>query len=273
MTASPRPANSPPYQSHALDRVAVPHEPLLSSTSPSGSGTSSGESLNEWSQPVVVGQTGGFDLGGMVFDLDFPIEDVHAGISGDMIETLPPHLSGDTDFAVDTDLTVDTASALGSTPVNQPASLLGLVPRSLSLVPEASGVSLELLGHYLSVTTKSMDNGSTHENPFIVQLVPLAFSSDLVLQLILTQSAVHRASRLLPDTAVVASQHYNQSLRLFQRSISNYNSEQSVELLTLTVGALIMCFVEVSSLPYSHDNFHPPFCSYRTNKSRIDGKG
>ncbi|KAL1864990.1 hypothetical protein VTK73DRAFT_5540 [Phialemonium thermophilum] len=299
-TVDARPAHSPPRRcrdsTHPTDPpppdlLAAPHEALLSSASPSGSGTSSsGDSLYEWSQPAYhpvavlppAAAALGLDLSGIVFDVDFPVEDVpHAQTDGtpdDLMEAIsprhlapaspppplsappppppPPPLTADLTaddvgvVPVDADLTIDTPSSLlgGTTQNPAAATLLGLVPRSLSLVPEASdaSLSLELLGHYLSVTTRSMDNGSTPDNPFIVQLVPLAFSSDLVLQLILTQSAVHRASRLLPGTSVAATQHYNQSLRMFQRSISSYSTEHPIELLTLTVGALIMCFVETA---------------------------
>ncbi|OAA64735.1 C6 transcription factor [Niveomyces insectorum RCEF 264] len=242
---------SPPSPGHRQEWPgAASHErPPIASASPSGSGaSSSGDSFYEWAQPACLATVGpqasGVDLGGMVFDLGFSVDDAaptDAPSSAHLIETLPTP-----PFPVDplpSPAALDTSNSTGANPAT---SLLGLVPRSLSLIPDVGGASLELLSHYLSVTTRSMDNGSTPDNPFIVQLVPLAFSSDLVLQLLLTQSAVHRASRLLPDTADIASQHYSQSLRLFQRSISHYNSEQSVESLTLTVGALIMCFVETA---------------------------
>lgn len=126
------------------------------------------------------------------------------------------------------------------------AGELGRIPQGLSLLPDLSAGSLELLSHYLAVTSKSMDNSAGREDPFVVQLIPLAFGSDLVLHLLLTQSAVHRAAaKMAQDTDLLASEHYNQSLILFRQGISRYNIGQSRETLSLAVGALIMCLVEV----------------------------
>lgn len=122
------------------------------------------------------------------------------------------------------------------------------IPSGLGILPGLGGSdSPDLLRHYLGVTTLSMSNGSTPWNPFLVQLVPLAFGSELVLQLILTQSAVHRAVRLLDSNDTVAYRYYDRSLRLFQREISNAATTGGREdALTLGIGALIMCFIEVS---------------------------
>ncbi|KAH8895265.1 hypothetical protein GQ53DRAFT_48912 [Thozetella sp. PMI_491] len=142
------------------------------------------------------------------------------------------------------------SGSFGLEPLGGSISLLEMVPRQLSFLPGQSGsTSYELLSHYIGVTTTSMANGSTLDNPFMTQLIPLAFSSDLVLQLILTQSAVHRASRALKSTETdqVAGQYYHRSLRLFQETINSYIGSQGIDKsLVLGVGALIMCFVETA---------------------------
>ncbi|OLN87231.1 Zinc cluster transcription factor CZF1 [Colletotrichum chlorophyti] len=122
------------------------------------------------------------------------------------------------------------------------------VPRAVSFLPGShDSVSLELMSHYLGATTISMANGSTLENPFSEQLIPLAFSSDLVLQLLLTQSAVHRASKSLVAADRIATKYYNQSLRLFQQHISNFmGGQQGEETLILGVSALIFCLIETA---------------------------
>lgn len=129
---------------------------------------------------------------------------------------------------------------------NATLNLSGITLRGPTLLPGCSDKSQELLSYYLSTTATSMANGSTSDNPFLVQFIPLAFSSDLVLQLILTQSAAHRAARLLKDTDDLADRYYNNSLRLFRQSVSGYINGTEVEPLTLLVGALIMCFTEVN---------------------------
>lgn len=123
------------------------------------------------------------------------------------------------------------------------------IPRSVSMFPGLTGGSFDLLSHYLGITSLSMDNGSTEANPFTVLLIPLAFSSDLILHLILTQSAVHRVSRLAGETNDTASGYYTRSLQLFQKTITDYNQDQHPETINLTVSALIMCFIEVCFLP------------------------
>ena len=130
------------------------------------------------------------------------------------------------------------------------------IPSGLGILPGIGGTdSPDLLRHYLGVTTLSMSNGSTPWNPFLVQLVPLAFGSKLVLQLILTQSAVHRAVRLLDGNDTVAYRYYDRSLQLLQREISNAAGTGGREdALTLGIGALIMCFIEVSL--FGHNNHH-----------------
>ncbi|KAM0326730.1 hypothetical protein ACHAQA_006603 [Verticillium albo-atrum] len=77
-------------------------------------------------------------------------------------------------------------------------------------------------------------------------LIPLAFNSDLILELILTQSAVHRAARILNDGDLVASNHYQRSLQVLRQSLFRSGNGDGQEALTLAVGALIMCFIETA---------------------------
>lgn len=149
-----------------------------------------------------------------------------------------------------------------ASPVRAAASPVTQVPRTLSFLPGTNdSFSMELLSHYLAATTISMANGSTVQNPFSEQLIPMAFKSDLVLQLLLAQSAVHRAAKSLNDFDSVANTYYDRSLRLFQQNLSKFMGEQSREqTLLLGIAALILCFIEVStsqllSLCY-HDMFH-----------------
>lgn len=123
----------------------------------------------------------------------------------------------------------------------------GLMPRNPSLLPQLGNDSFELLSHYLSKTANSMGNGSTDANPFIVELVPLAFSSELILQLMLTQSAAHRAVMGPRTTRNVADSYYSKSLRLFRNTVNSFISGSSVDGLVLATGALVMCFTEVRS--------------------------
>lgn len=117
----------------------------------------------------------------------------------------------------------------------------------MSLMPDHSHQSYELLSYYLSRTANSMGNGSTDVNPFIAKLIPLGFSNPLVLQLLLAQSAAHRQAA---DVAVrpanqIAQRYYTDSLRMFRNVVSEYVSGREENTLVLTVGSLILCLTEV----------------------------
>ncbi|KAH1275355.1 hypothetical protein KXX33_006545 [Aspergillus fumigatus] len=129
---------------------------------------------------------------------------------------------------------------------NSQASIRDVMPRSLSMLPGYSPESYQLLSHYLATTADCMANGSTPVNPFLVQIVPLAFTSDLLLQLVLTQSAAHRAFRCRNDSDEVAQSHYTKALQLFRKGVTDFIDGKESNPLMLTVGALLMCFTETA---------------------------
>lgn len=120
-----------------------------------------------------------------------------------------------------------------------------VMPRNLSLLPGYEPESYQLLNHYLATTADCMANGSTPINPFLVQIVPLAFTSDLLLQLVLTQSAAHRAFRRRDDTDAIAHSQYSKALTLFRGGVTDFIEGKEQNPLILLVGALVMCFTEV----------------------------
>lgn len=130
-------------------------------------------------------------------------------------------------------------------PVLAEMALGSPIPGTLSLLPGYSHDSYQLLSHYLATTADCMANGSTPINPFLVQIVPLAFTSDLVLQLVLTQSAAHRAFRRRDEIDTVAQGHYTKALQLFRKGVTGFIDGKESNPLLLTVGALVMCFTEV----------------------------
>ncbi|RYP59764.1 hypothetical protein DL770_010147 [Monosporascus sp. CRB-9-2] len=117
--------------------------------------------------------------------------------------------------------------------------------KSLSIFPGLDDCSLDLLSYYLSRTASSMFNGSTEYNPFISQLIPLSYSNHFILQLLLSQSASHRAISEF-DQNCLAQKHYTMSLRLFQQAIDEYVNGHESSPLWVAMGALIMCFTETT---------------------------
>jgi hypothetical protein len=124
-------------------------------------------------------------------------------------------------------------------------SMRNVLPRSLSMLPGYDAESYQLLSHYLATTADVMANGSTPVNPFLVQIVPLAFSSDLLLQLVITQSAAHRAFRSRDESDTIAHSHYTKALQHFRRGVTDFIDGKESNPLMLLVGALLMCFTEV----------------------------
>lgn len=91
-----------------------------------------------------------------------------------------------------------------------------------------------------------MGNGSTTANPFIVQLIPLSFANPVVLELMLSQSASHRAVLGGGDWAeAIAQTYYTKSIRRFRSAVTDYLAGTEASPLWVTIGALIMCFTEV----------------------------
>ncbi|KAF7715446.1 Fungal Zn(2)-Cys(6) binuclear cluster domain-containing protein [Penicillium ucsense] len=121
-----------------------------------------------------------------------------------------------------------------------------VLPRTMSMLPGYDPESYGLLSHYLSNTADVMANGTTPINPFLVQIVPLAFSSDLLLQLVIAQSAAHRAFRRGDDSDAVASSHYTKAIQLFRHGVSDFIEGKESNPLMLLVGALLMCFTETA---------------------------
>lgn len=110
----------------------------------------------------------------------------------------------------------------------------------------------ELLSHYLTETSIAISSGATKVNPFVVQLIPLAFSDPLLLQLLLAQAAAHRAeaacsgpSALVKQYADSARTYYTQALRAFRDALGTYLLGNKERLMILALGSLTMCVTEV----------------------------
>jgi hypothetical protein len=144
-------------------------------------------------------------------------------------------------------LSTATDSTTTSDALVTSVSIGNVPPRSLSLMPGYDAESYQLLSHYLATTADCMANGSTPVNPFLVQIVPLAFSSDLLLQLVITQSAAHRAFRSRDESDTIAHNHYTKALQHFRRGVTDFIDGKESNPLMLLVGALLMCFTEVGS--------------------------
>lgn len=142
-----------------------------------------------------------------------------------------------------------TAAEAPGSPLRPSTSALALneaIPAQPSFMPQLDQVRFSLFGHYIEKTARSMANGTTTSNPFLVQLLPLTVSSGLVLESVLTQSCAHRAVRGPTITEIESFSLYSTSLRYLRTAIETVSCQTNHDLLALVVSMLILCFTEVS---------------------------
>ncbi|CAG7933617.1 unnamed protein product [Penicillium olsonii] len=116
-----------------------------------------------------------------------------------------------------------------------------------SLLPQMKNGDSNLLNHYLQRTASCMDNGATTSNPFLVQLVPIAMSSEFIMQLILAQSCAHRAIKQSDIVGTDVAVQYNKAVCALRLAVDKFVTQTGhVDPLILTVGILVMCFTETT---------------------------
>lgn len=125
------------------------------------------------------------------------------------------------------------------------ATLNEMIPAHPEFMPQLDHSRFSLFGYYIQKTAQSMANGAAEPNPFLVQLIPLTVSSELVLESILVQSCAHRAAHIpnLPGSEALVL--YNKSLRSLRSAIDNISTQENKDVLALIVSMLILCFTEV----------------------------
>lgn len=128
------------------------------------------------------------------------------------------------------------------------ATLNEMIPAHPEFMPQLDHSRFSLFGYYIQKTAQSMANGAAEPNPFLVQLIPLTVSSELVLESILVQSCAHRAAHTpsLPGSEAVVL--YNKSLRSLRSAINNISAQENKDVLALIVSMLILCFTEVGNI-------------------------
>lgn len=85
-----------------------------------------------------------------------------------------------------------------------------------------------------------------NNNPFIVELLPIALLNTSVLHAVLTLSGVHYADRVSNSLEKATWSHYSKALQYVNRGITTLGSgENGDEALPLLLTTLLLCFVEV----------------------------
>lgn len=139
---------------------------------------------------------------------------------------------------------------------SQIMGILGSIHQSLCFQPLhgksnlSQPMSRVLFDHYIHRTTKILSVFQGAINPFLVKLLPIAMSHDLVLQSLLAFSGVHYnyLNGTLPcQTSLL---HYGIALKQVKHGLTSIAQGEQTIALPLLAAALILCTLEVCTANY-----------------------
>ena len=119
-----------------------------------------------------------------------------------------------------------------------------LVPDALTTkmrLPE----SRRLFDHYLYRTNQVMAVCRAARNPFLVEIIPMAMSSDLVLHSLLACSGVHYAGLAGKSADEVTWIHYGQAVMAQKYGLTQLATGNNTVLGPLLVASILLCIIEV----------------------------
>ncbi|KPM42695.1 hypothetical protein AK830_g3895 [Neonectria ditissima] len=126
--------------------------------------------------------------------------------------------------------------------------LLSMVPRPLDPQMLMGNlrlpVSRRLFHHYLHRTNKVIAICQGKRNPFVAELVPMAMSSDLILDGLLACSGIHYADLAGGPVEQTTWLHYGQAIQGQKFGLTRLAEGQSHLLVPLLVTAMLLCIVE-----------------------------
>lgn len=128
-----------------------------------------------------------------------------------------------------------------STPSPTPSFLPVEIARVYTLSPG----SARFLEYYVAETSRYFMSRSDQQNPYLTELLPFAYSDDLVLDCILALGGTHLELKTgSPNTALWASWHAVRAVRMLRESI--YEAPQSpTQSLRVLLALLLLCSLEV----------------------------
>lgn len=104
-----------------------------------------------------------------------------------------------------------------------------------------------LFDHYVHRMNKVMAVCRAAKNPFLVELIPMAMSSDLVLHSLLACSGIHYADLAGQSVDEVTWTHYGQAIMAQKYGLTRLAAGDHKVLGPLLVAAILLCIIEVSS--------------------------
>ncbi|KAH6974298.1 fungal-specific transcription factor domain-containing protein [Ilyonectria sp. MPI-CAGE-AT-0026] len=126
--------------------------------------------------------------------------------------------------------------------------LLRLVPRPLDPQMLMGNLRLpdskRLFYHYLHRTNKAIAICQGTRNPFVADLIPMAMSSDLILDSLLACSGIHYADLAGSPVEQTTWLHYGQAIQGQKFGLTRLAEGQDQLLVPLLVTAMLLCIVE-----------------------------
>ena len=118
--------------------------------------------------------------------------------------------------------------------------------------------SKKLLHHYVHRTTKviALYQTSGKKNPFVAELLPMAVSSNLILDGLLACSGIHLANLVGGTVDETTWVHYGQAIQAQKFGLTTLTQGNSEVLVSLLVTAMLLCIFEVSTLKPYNDTEH-----------------
>lgn len=121
--------------------------------------------------------------------------------------------------------------------------------------------SKRLFYHYLHRTNKAIAICQGTRNPFVADLIPMAMSSDLILDSLLACSGIHYADLAGSPVEQTTWLHYGQAIQGQKFGLTRLAEGQDQLLVPLLVTAMLLCIVEVE--PYADSSLFPMLISLR----------
>lgn len=107
---------------------------------------------------------------------------------------------------------------------------------------QGQGLS-NILHHYICCTAPRLAGRVLPENPIVTYNLPIAWSNDLLLHVLLSTSASH-LTYVSREHELIAQKHYAITLRKMNRLLTSPSENTSDRLILLSI-VLALCFFEV----------------------------
>ncbi|EXJ83941.1 hypothetical protein A1O3_04608 [Capronia epimyces CBS 606.96] len=104
--------------------------------------------------------------------------------------------------------------------------------------------SIVLLEHYYHRTADVMSASPRAVNPYVIQLLPISFANDIILQTILVLSGVHYGEDVSDRCQATTWTHYGQLMKSLKTELTRHVSGSESTVVPLLIASMMLIFVE-----------------------------